>query len=70
MRVARHVLRALEHHVLEQMRETGAARLFVRRADVIPQVHGDHRQPLVPAQDHVEAVRQRVLLERELRDVG
>ena len=44
----------------------GAAGLFVRRADVIPEVHGNHRHTLVAAQDHVEAVRQRVLLECDL----
>ena len=32
------VLRALEHHVLEQVREPGAARLLVGRADVVPEL--------------------------------
>ena len=40
MSLGLHVLRSLEHHVLEQMRETGAARLFVLRADVIPDFGG------------------------------
>ena len=30
--IGRHVLRALEHHVLEEVREAGASRLLVRRA--------------------------------------
>ena len=66
----RHVLRALEHHVLEQVREAGAARLLVGRADVIPEVHGHQRQPMVLAEDHVETVRQRVFLERQPWDAG
>ena len=33
------VPRALEHHVLEEVREPGAARLLVLRADVIPELH-------------------------------
>ncbi len=36
--IAGNVLGALEHHVLEQVRESCAAREFVRRADVIPDV--------------------------------
>ena len=48
VRVARHVLRALEHHVLEQMREAGAPGFLVGRADVIPEVHGDERQTRDP----------------------
>ena len=47
VRIAWHVLRALEHHVLEEVREPGAARLFVGRPYVIPEVHGDERQPVV-----------------------
>ena len=44
---ARHVLRALEHHVLEQVREAGAARHLVGRADVVPDIHRDERQPMI-----------------------
>ena len=58
MRVAGHVLRALEHHVLEEVREAGAARLLVGRADVIPEVHRDQRQPVILGQDDLEPVRQ------------
>ena len=61
--VARHVLRALEHHVLEQVREAGAPGGLVGRADVIPQVDGRQGQPVVLGEDHGQAVGQRVLLE-------
>ena len=67
MRIAGHVLRALEHHVLEEVREPGASRLFVGRTDVIPEIHGDERQPVILRQDDLEPVRQRELLEFERR---
>ena len=70
MRVARHVLRALEHHVLEQVREARAARRLVRRPDVIPEVDAHERQPTIFGQDHLEAVRQRVFLDVELRNIA
>ena len=63
--IARDVLRALKHHVLEEVRETGAPLVFVRRPDVIPQVDRDDRQTAVLAQDDVEPVRELVLLERQ-----
>ena len=56
--------------MLEQVGEAGAARLLVGWTDVVPEVDGDHRHPLVAAQDHLEAVRQRVVLERDAREVG
>jgi hypothetical protein len=68
--IARHVLRALKHHVLEEVREPGAPLRFVRRTDVVPEVHRHNRQPIVPSQDDVEAVRQRVLLERQAGNAG
>ena len=70
MRVGRHVLRALKHHVLEEMRKPGATGLLVGWTNVIPEVDGDHRHPRVAAQDHVEPVRQGVLLKRNARDVS
>ena len=57
VRVARHVLRALEHHVLEQVREARAARRLVGRTDVIPEIDRDERQPMIRREDHLEAVR-------------
>ena len=38
------IFRALEHHVLEEMCETGSARSFVLRPDVIPKVDADDRR--------------------------
>ena len=40
MLIGPHVPRALEHQVLEQMREAGAARLLVLRSDVVPERRG------------------------------
>ena len=41
------VLGALEHHVLEEMGEAGAAGALVEGADVIPEVDGDEREAMV-----------------------
>ena len=57
-----HVLRSLEHHVLEQVRESRPPRTLVRRPDVVPQVHRHQRQPVIFAQDHLQPVRQLVFL--------
>ena len=67
-----HVRRAFEHHVLEQMREAGAADALVTRADVIPEVQRHHRHAGIAVQDHVEAVGQRELgvRNREGRALG
>ena len=54
--------------MLEQVRETGAAARLVGRPDVIPEVDGHQRQAMILAQDHLEAVRQRVLLEGNRRE--
>ena len=62
------MLRALEHHVLEEVGEAGPARLLVFRAHVIPDVHRDDRRRMVFVQDHLQAVGERVLLERNGRD--
>ena len=45
------VLRAFEHHVLEQVGETGAPGALVGRADVVPEIDGDQRQPVVLARE-------------------
>ena len=70
MGIGGHVLRALEHHVFEQMRESRAAGFLIRRPDVIPKIHGHHRQAPVLSQDHFQTVGQRVFLERQPWDVG
>ena len=54
-----HVLRALEHHVLEQVRKPGAAGLLVLRPDVVPQLHVHHRRRVVLREDHREPVGKR-----------
>ena len=60
------VTRALEHHVLEQVGETGAARGLLGRADVIPNIHADDGEAAVLVEDHLETVRELVLLVVEL----
>ena len=50
------MFRSFEHQMLEEVCETGAARLFVLRADVIPHVHGHHRQLVIFVNDDVEPV--------------
>ena len=68
--IRRNVLRPLKHHVLEQMRETGAPRLFVGGADVVPEVDGDERQPVVLRQDHAQPVWQRIRFVLDVGDIG
>ena len=70
MRVALHVLRSLEHHVFEQVREARAPGLLVRRSDVVPDVHRDKRQTMVFREDDFQPVGQGVLLERDVGNVG
>ncbi len=70
VRVALDVLRALEHHVLEQMREARAAGRLVRGTDVIPDVDADERHAMVFGEDHFEPVGERVLFDVELRNVA
>ena len=57
------VLRAGEEHVLEQMREAGAAGPLVLRADVVPEVDGDERGGVVFVEDDAEAVVETVVFE-------
>ena len=67
--VLRDVLRPLEHHVLEQVGEAGAPRGFVARADLVPDVDHHLGHAVILVQDHLEAVRQGVLLEVDLGEV-
>ena len=53
------VLRSLEHHVLEQMREAGAPGPLVLRAHVIPDLQVHDRRGMIFEEDHVQAVGQR-----------
>ena len=64
------VLRPFEHQVLEQVREAGVARLLVLRPDVIPEIHGDDRTRVILVQEHVEAVGERLLGERDVERHG
>ena len=68
--VGRHVLRALKHHVLEEVREPRPSLVLVGRTDVIPEVDRHHRQPALGTENDLEPVRQRVFLELNARDVG
>jgi hypothetical protein len=51
---------ALEHHVLEEMREAGAALLFGARADIVDHVDSDHGDGVVLREDDAQAVLQLV----------
>ncbi len=64
------ILRALEHQVLEEMREAGLARRLVGRADVIPDADRDDRRLVIFADDDGEPVRQREARERNVDRVG
>ena len=59
-KVARIVLRALEHQVLEQVGEPALVPLLVFGTDVIPKIHSHDRQLRLTAEDDVEAVGERV----------
>jgi hypothetical protein len=59
-----------EHEVLEQMREPGTALRLVFRAHVVPEVHGDGRQPAIFVKDHCEAVVETVFLEGNRDSLG
>jgi hypothetical protein len=54
-----HVLAALEHDVLEEVREPVAVLGLVLRADVIPEVRRHDGRAVILVEDHLEPVRQR-----------
>ena len=54
------VLRALEHQVLEQVREAGVAGALVLRTDVIPEIDRDDRAGVILVEQDVQSVVQRV----------
>src|SRR6266550_1871046 len=54
-----HVGRALEHHVLEQVREARAARPLVARAGVVPHVHRHDGRRVILRVDDAQAVGKR-----------
>ena len=59
------VLRALKHHVFEEVREAGAAFFFVARADVVGDGDGISGRAVVLGKDHAQPVVELVLFERE-----
>ncbi len=65
-----YVLRTLEHHVLEQVREPGAAGPLIPRANVVGHADGDHRRGVVRREDHPQAVWKTVVGEPDLRGFG
>ena len=69
VRVVFDVLRALEHHVLEQVRKAGPAWRLVRGTDVVPHADADERHAMIFREDHFEPVRQRVLFDIELGNI-
>ncbi|GLZ14401.1 hypothetical protein Acsp04_46360 [Actinomadura sp. NBRC 104425] len=56
--------RALEHQVLEEVRQAGAPGLLVPRAHPVPDVHGGQRYDVVLADHHAQAIAERVLMQR------
>ena len=69
--VFRDVPAALEHDVLEEVGEAGAAGNLVLGADVVPEVDCDEGHLGVPGEEHLEAVVEHEALDRELgRDVS
>ena len=56
--------RALEHHVLEEVREPGPAGLLVPGPDVVPEVDGHGRGGVVGAGDHAQPVVEPVSVDR------
>ncbi len=67
--LVRLVLGPLEHHVFEEMGKPGPSDLFIFRADVVPDIHGDYGNRVILMQDHLQAVLEDVLLERDFRHV-
>ena len=57
--------RALEHQVLEQVREAGLAGDLVLGADAVPDVHGDDGREMVLGDDQAQAVGQALVAERD-----
>ena len=50
------VLRAHEHQMLEQVRETRSPRLLIFRSDVVPKIDGDERAGAVLVENHAQSV--------------
>jgi hypothetical protein len=61
-----HVLRTLEHHVFEQVSETGAAFGLHAKADVVIDGNGDDWRNMIFGYDYLEAIRKLVVDERNV----
>src|SRR5215813_13893543 len=66
MRGFGNVVRALKHHVLEQMRKTSATFRFVTRADVVVDADGNDRHRLVLIQDNAQSIVESKLFDRRV----
>src|SRR5687768_8670553 len=69
----RHVLRALEHHMLKQMRKTGAPFTLVPRTNIIINRNRHDRDRVIGIQDYAQVVGKRVLLyfkRRQFKGLG
>jgi hypothetical protein len=64
--LGRHVLRALEHHVLEHVGDAADADVLVLRAHVIEDLHGRDGRLVVGEEEHLEAVGEPPRLDVEL----
>ena len=60
------VFRALEHHVLEEMREAAAAARLEAEADLIIDADRDDRRGMVRGDDHAEAIGERGVFDRDV----
>ena len=65
--LGRDVLRALEHHVLEHVGDAADADVLVLGSDVIENLHGRDRRLVIRQEQHVQAVRERPVLDVQLR---
>jgi hypothetical protein len=61
-----HMLRTLEHHMLEQVGETGAFELFILRADVVNHYNRRHRRGVILVKNDGESVVELVLFKLDV----
>ena len=61
------VLRPFKHHVLKQVRKSGAAGTFVSRTDVIPDIGRHQWKPVILVENYVQAILERVFFVFDLR---
>src|SRR5208283_4476174 len=65
-RLSTNVLGTLEHHVFEQVSESGSTGPLISRANVVPEVEGHHRQSMIFTQDDLKSVAKLIFLEIDL----